>query len=98
MYIFLLVVLVIILLPIVAYLRLPKCKKCGSAKLKYSHWRRGSNTLGGGAQGVGAMGTRCYDCGNIVWDIPDEIEWLNGEPHWIQGLETGLMGTSTRWN
>lgn len=81
-------VLIIILCVIAIYLLwwffiAKRCPKCGSYTLEHSNWRwnRAWNSLC--EQATGAAGTRCYDCGHMMWDIPDEKEWLKTQPKWI---------------
>jgi len=63
------------------FFKIPTCEKCGSLFLDRGSWNRAWNALC--EQASGAYGVRCYDCGNIEWDIPDEDEWLATQPNWI---------------
>lgn len=47
-----------------------KCTNCGSTGLVTGYWSRGHDSLFGGA--IGGRGTRCYDCGHIVFDQDKE--------------------------
>lgn len=48
------------------FFHVERCKKCASKKLEPGYWSRSWDTVHGGAGGC--RGTRCFDCGNIVWD------------------------------
>ena len=59
----------------------PRCKKCGSKHLEKGYWSRGWNDCCN--QAAGSRGTRCYDCGLIIWDKPYE-EAIKEMPEFIR--------------
>ena len=60
-------------------LRIRICLKCLSFRQDHSYWHRGYNSLC--QQADGDYGTRCYDCGNIVWDQSKE-DYDKNSPDW----------------
>lgn len=63
----------------------PRCEKCGSKDLRYSSsWVRGWNYHC--EQAIGDKGTRCYDCGNIVWEKSYE-QFKNSQPKWCKAYK-----------
>lgn len=60
-------------------LNIPYCKKCGSIRLDHSLWIGGWNLLC--EQATARTGTRCFDCGDIIWDQTDE-DYEQSLPEW----------------
>ena len=77
-------------------LNIPYCKKCGSTHLDHSSmWNGGWNLLC--EQAVARSGTRCYDCGNIVWDQSDK-EYENSLPEWcVSHREQSKLKQDGNW-
>lgn len=58
------------------------CPECGKRHMEhYYAWTRGWNELC--SQASGEPGTRCYDCGHIVWDTPYD-EYVARLPDWVR--------------
>jgi hypothetical protein len=64
----------------------PRCTKCGSKRLERSrNWTGGWNDYCG--QAIGRDGTRCYDCGKIVWHQTDE-QYQAKLPKWCRAYKS----------
>lgn len=58
------------------------CKACGSIDLTHSSfWNGGYNYLC--KQALGRSGTRCFDCGKMVWDESDD-DFESHLPDWCK--------------
>ena len=60
------------------------CEKCGTRALHRGYWTRGHNHMC--EQATGDDGTRCFECGDIVWDRTFE-EYKKALPRWCEAHE-----------